>query len=231
MAFKTVLAGICCFTIIYFTGCGNDDTIINPGGGGNTGTTLSGTISGYPGGSIIARAVLFKYSPVIDSFYAGTDTVDNNGELNLSLTTPPSDYLSALGVDTSLNISDTSAKITGFASLKAYNFSNISLALITKKNFADTNVVEGSFVIQYIFSSKAVTITGYDTNISMSDTSIYGYNLNFAAGWNVVTVKQVYKRPAFQQVEFTSGETAGATWRYEISMVPVRKYKLGIVGN
>jgi hypothetical protein len=203
---------------ILFTSCGEDENSVTtppPGGGG---FTLSGTISGYPGGSVIAKAKITKFVPP-DSFFVGTDTVDNNAQLSMSLVTPPTDFLIPIIVPSGITVSDTTATITTFAELGAYNFSGSVIAKIRKKNFQDTNIVEGSFLVQYIFSTKAVTVIGSDTVINLNDTNISAYNLNLLAGWNTISIRLTTLRPNFQLTDFVSGELTGAAWRYETSLI------------
>jgi hypothetical protein len=103
--------------------------------------------------------------------------------------------------------------------LGAYNFSGSVIAKIRKKNFQDTNIVEGSFLVQYIFSTKAVTVIGSDTVINLNDTNISAYNLNLLAGWNTISIRLTTLRPNFQLTDFVSGELTGAAWRYETSLI------------
>jgi hypothetical protein len=202
-----------------FIGCGKDETTINnppPAGGA---FTLSGTISGYPGGSLIAKAMINKFSPP-DSFYVGADTVDNNAALSMSLVTPPTDFLVPIIVPSGINVSDTTCRISSFGELHAYNFSSIMIGHIAKKNYDDT-VVQGSFSMQFLYCTKAVTIMGGDTAINLTDTTITVYNINAVSGWNAFTIKLDVQRPDYSQYSYTSGETGGATWRYMTMTVPL----------
>lgn len=216
---------ICTFSVAYLlNGCGEDEpTITNPPPGGGA-FTLSGSVTNYPGGSVIAKAEILKFIPP-DTFAVGTDTIDNNAQLSMSLVTPPADFLIPIVVPSGVTVSDTSARISGFSQLGAYNFSGTLLANIRKKNFADTNVVEGSFAVQYIFSNKAVTVTGSDTTINLTDTTISAYNLNLQAGWNTVSIRRTIQRPDFELTDFLSGELAGASWRWETSSPLFKKFK------
>jgi hypothetical protein len=202
------------FVIIVFliNGC-SDDTTTNPGGPPSGDPIISGTITNYPGGSIIAKARLQKSTPT-DSFFAGTDTVDNNGVLAMNLLTPPTDFLTPFGVQPGITVSDTTTRINSFSALRAYNFSNAYIGSITYKNFDDT-IVAGSFAVGFAYSTKPVTITGADTSINLLDTNIVAYNLSFTAGWNVFTTQLVEERPNFIRYEVRSGSTAGGSWRYE----------------
>lgn len=209
--FTIVLAAV---IIILVEGCGKDETsVTNPPPGGGGAFTLSGTIAGYPGGSLIARATINKLVPP-DSFYVGSDTIENNAVLSMTLVTPPTDFLVPIIVPAGITISDTTCRVTSFGVLRAYNFSSIQLGQITKKNFADT-AVQGSFSINYLYCTKAVTITGSDTSINLTDTTVTVYNINASSGWVSFTLMLAVQRQNFRKYEFTSGETAGATWRYE----------------
>jgi len=215
---------ICVFSASYLiNGCAEDETITNPPPSGGA-FTLSGSVTNYPGGSVIAKAEIIKSFPP-DTFAVGTDTIDNDAQLNMSLVTPPSDFLIAiyLIVPSGISVSDTSAKITTFGGLRAYTFSGALLGYILKKNFADT-VFEGSFAVQYIFSTKAVTVTGSDTTINITDTTISAYNLSMQAGWNTISIRRTVQRPNFQLTDFLSGELAGASWRWETAPL-FRKFK------
>jgi hypothetical protein len=201
-------------------GCGKDDTVTNPPPGGGGGAfTLSGTITNYPWGSLIARAMINKFVPP-DSFFVGTDTVDNNGELSITPVTPPTDFLVPISVPPSISVSDTTSRISVFGELRAYNFSNVLIGRIIRKNFDDT-VVQGSFAVQYLFSTKAVSITGSDTAINILDTSVTVYSISAVSGWNALTLQLVIERPNFKQYDYKSGETAGASWRYEAVPTPL----------
>ncbi len=211
--FLILAATLSVFCII---GCGKDETITNPPPSGGGAFTLSGTIINYPGGSLIARAKITKLLPP-DSFFVGTDTIDNNGVLSMSLVTPPTDYLGPIIVPSGITISDTTAKISGFAELTAYNFSSVWIGRIEKRNFNDS-AVQGSFAVQYIYLTKAVSITGSDTNTNLNDTTVVVYNLNPVSGWNALSFQLTVQRPNYRQYTYSSGELAGATWRY--SAVP-----------
>jgi hypothetical protein len=194
-------------------GCDEDDGVMNPPDNGSI--KLTGSISGYPGGSSIARAVLQIWSPP-DTFFVGIDTVDNNGSLNMLLTTPPTNFLlPASDISSStIMVSDTTASYTGFSLLYVYTFSNMLSAVLQKKNFADT-VVQGSFLVQYIFATKPFTISGADTSAFGPDTSVTSYNLNLDEGWNVMTIRQTILTTNYSKVELTDGEISGAIWRYQ----------------
>jgi hypothetical protein len=116
----------------FIISCGKDDTITNPPPVSGP-FTLSGTISGYPGGSIIAKAKITKSLPVPDSFFVGTDTIDNNAQLSMVLATPPTDFLVQIAVPPGITVSDTSARISLFSVLRGYNFSNELIAVIQKR--------------------------------------------------------------------------------------------------
>jgi len=205
-------------SIYLLNGCGDDDkTITNPPPSGGP-FTLSGSITNYPGGSVIAKAKITKFVPP-DSFFVGTDTIDNDAQLSMALVTPPADFLVPITVPSGITVSDTTARIISFPELGAYNFSGGIMAKIRKKNFADTNVVEGSFIVQYIFSTKAVTISGSDTTINFTDTTVTSYNISLQEGWNALSIRLTAQRPNFQMTEYLSGELSGALWRYETSLL------------
>jgi hypothetical protein len=192
-------------------GCGDDKVTAPPVDPGNT-PIISGTITNYPGGSIIAKARVLK--PVTqDSFFVGTDTVDNNGVLAMDLITPPTDFLAPFMLSGGIIVSDSSARATSFSNLRAYSL-DAYIGNITYKNF-DDSLVAGSFAIYYIFSTKPVTVTGADTNIFLLDTSVVTYNLNLPDGWSAFTLQLIEQRTNFNRYELRSGVTAGATWRYE----------------
>jgi hypothetical protein len=202
------------FTLNLFSACNSEENnIVNPPT--DDASKLSGTISDYPGGNVIAKVKLEIFSPA-DSFFVGIDTIDSNGLLNMSLTTPPNNFLMPATDFSSptVIVSDSTARYTNFRIVNAYNFSNSQIAVILKKNFADT-VMPGSFFIERFFATKAFTIIGSDTNTIGNYTSIIKYNLSLAAGWNTVTIKIADIRTDFQVGEYTNGELSGATWRYE----------------
>jgi hypothetical protein len=202
------------FTIILSSACSSDeDSIVNPPE--DDATKLSGAISNYPGGIVIVKVKLEIFSPV-DSFFVGVDTVDNNGLLNMSLATPPSNFLLPITyfLSPTINVSDSTAKFINFRIVNVYNFSNEQIAVVVKKNFADS-VMPGSFFVERFFTTKALTITGADTNIIGNYTSIIKFNLNLSAGWNTVTVKIVNITSNFQEGEYTNGEISGAAWYYD----------------
>lgn len=203
--------------LIIIAGCSDDDeNIVNPPPSDNA-FKLTGTITNYPGGSTIAKAPIVIYTSQ-DTFFVGTDTIENNGSLNMLLTTPPTNFLfSAKDIVSSSNIvvSDTTASYTGFTIINVFNFSNIPIAMLLKKNFAGLTLEQGSFYIQYIFATKPFTVMGENTSFYQSDTTIIKYNLNFKEGWNIMNVKLAILRNNSEQLELTMGEPTGATWQYE----------------
>ncbi len=217
------------FTIFYFAGCSNDtvNTVTPPE---NT-PFLSGTIINYPGGSTIVKAMLFGGIPA-DSFTAGTDTVDNTAMLSMNVTTPPANFLDTIstsGLPSGIVISDTTARVTTLAYLSVYGFSNNFIANLQKRNFPDT-VVTGSAITYYLYSSKAFSITGTDTNNTISDTTVITYNINFTSGWNAYSLKVLEKRPNFTRAEFSNGEVSGSSWYYMgIPSSDFRKEKFGLI--
>ena len=210
--------------ITSFYSCGDDtNTITNPPG---ETPYLTGTITNYPGGSIIAKAKLTAGLPA-DSFFAGTDTIDNSGMLNMDLATPPANFLTSINdltLPSGVVVSDTTARIAQIGTLRAYGFSNELIGMLQKKNFMDS-VVTGSFAVQYLYSTKPFTITGSDTMTSVNDTTINIYNVSFVAGWNAYTVRAAERRPGYSRYEVITGEAAGATWYYTTTTLDVLRKK------
>ncbi len=214
------IAALLVFAKVFITGCGDDNTTTPSDPQGNT-PTISGTISNYPGGSMIVKAKISAGVPT-DSFFVGTDTVDNSGIINMPLATPPSNFLVAFGtVPNGVVVSDTTTRAAQVGNLRAYGFSNELLGTMMKQNYTDSAVV-GSFVVQYLYSTKPFTITGVDSNASPTDTTIYTYNVSFASGWNAFTFRLIEERADYRKYEFVSGEASGATWYYTPNIIAVR---------
>ena len=222
--FKSLILILFGLTIISIYGCGDDNiSVTNPPG---STSFISGTISNYPGGSTIVKAKLTAGTPS-DSFFAGIDTVDNNGMLNMNLATPPSNFLVSFNSGTippGVVISDTTTRAAQFGSLRVYGFSNELLGELQRKNFTDSQTV-GSFVVQYLYSTKPFTITGSDTTVNLTDTTLYTYNLTFAEGWNAFTLSVAEKRANYTKYEFVSGDAAGAAWYYAPVIIDIRRNK------
>jgi len=222
--FKSLILILFGLTIISIYGCGDDNiSVTNPPG---STSFISGTISNYPGGSTIVKAKLTAGTPS-DSFFAGIDTVDNNGMLNMNLATPPFNFLVSFNSGTippGVVISDTTTRAAQFGSLRVYGFSNELLGELQRKNFTDSQTV-GSFVVQYLYSTKPFTITGSDTTVNLTDTTLYTYNLTFAEGWNAFTLSVAEKRANYTKYEFVSGDAAGAAWYYAPVIIDIRRNK------
>jgi len=222
--FKSLILILFGLTIISIYGCGDDNiSVTNPPG---STSFISGTISNYPGGSTIVKAKLTAGTPS-DSFFAGIDTVDNNGMLNMNLATPPFNFLVSFNSGTippGVVISDTTTRAAQFGSLRVYGFSNELLGELQRKNFTDSQTV-GSFVVQYLYSTKPFTITGSDTTVNLTDTTLYTYNLTFAEGWNAFTLRVAEKRANYTKYEFVSGDAAGAAWYYAPVIIDIRRNK------
>jgi hypothetical protein len=218
-SFIAALSTIIILSLVW--GCG-DDTTVTPGNPPGT-SNISGTITGYPGGSIIVKAKLTAGTPS-DSFFAGTDTVDNDAMLNMNLSTPPANFLTAFDVSNlppGVVISDTTVRAAQFSNLRAYGFSNELLGVILKKNYTDS-IVAGSLSVQYLYSTKPFSVTGTDTNITGLDTTMYVYNVSFAAGWNAYILRLTEQRTNYTRYDFLSGDNTSATWRYEPSLTADR---------
>jgi len=212
--------GVIALTLLLIAGCGDDNTTTPNDPQGNT-PTLSGSVSNYPGGSMIVKAKINAGTPT-DSFFVGIDTLDNSGIVNMPLATPPSNFLVAFGtVPSGVVISDTTTRATQVGNLRAYGFSNELIGDMMKKNYTDSAVV-GSFVVQYLYSTKPFTITGVDTNANLTDTSIYVYNITFTSGWNAFTFRITEQRTNYVKYEYVTGEAAGATWYYTPSIIAAR---------
>lgn len=213
-------AALLVFAIVFITGCGDDNTTTPSDPQGNT-PTISGSITNYPGGSMIVKAKITAGTPT-DSFFVGIDTVENSGVINMPLVTPPSNFLVSFGtVPEGVVISDTTTRAAQVGDLRAYGFSNELIGRMMKKNYSDSAVV-GSFVVQYLYSTKPFTITGADTSEGPTDTTLYIYNVSFASGWNAFTFRLAEQRANFTKYEFVSGEASGATWYYTPSIVAAR---------
>ena len=115
----------------------------------------------------------------------------------------------------------TPLRATQVGNLRAYGFSNELIGDMMKKNYTDSAVV-GSFVVQYLYSTKPFTITGVDTNANLTDTSIYVYNITFTSGWNAFTFRITEQRTNYVKYEYVTGEAAGATWYYTPSIIAAR---------
>lgn len=215
----TIILGL---TLFY--GCGDDNnTITNPPG---STPFLTGTITNYPGGSVIVKAKLTAGTPT-DSFFAGIDTVENNALLQMDLSTPPANFLMSFNsgnIPPGVVISDTTTRAAQISSLRVYGYSNELLGNIQKRNFTDSTVT-GSFSVQYLYSTKPFTITGSDTTTSVTDTSLYIYNISFTEGWNAYTLRIAEKRTGYTRYEFITGEAAGAAWYYTPSTIDIFRKK------
>ena len=213
-------AALLVFAIVFITGCGDDNTTTPSDPQGNT-PTISGNVLNYPGGSMIVKAKITAGTPT-DSFFVGTDTLDNTGLINMPLVTPPSNFLVAFGtLPEGVVLSDTTTRAAQVGNLRAYGFSNELIGSMTKQNYTDSAVV-GSFVVQYLYSTKPFTITGADTNANLTDTSIYVYNITCASGWNAFTFRLTEQRANFMKYEFVSGEASGASWFYTPTTIATR---------
>lgn len=213
-------AALLVFAIVYIAGCGDDNTTTPTDPQGNT-PTISGNITNYPGGSMIVKAKITAGTPT-DSFFVGIDTVDNSGVINMPLATPPSNFLVSFGtIPQGVVISDTTTRATAVGELRAYGFSGELIGTMSKRNYSDSAVV-GSFVVQYLYSTKPFTITGTDTSASPTDTTLLVYNVSFASGWNAYTFRLTELRANFTKYEFVSGEASGATWYYTTSPIASR---------
>lgn len=217
-------AALLVFAIVYITGCGDDNTTTPTDPQGNT-PTISGSITNYPGGSMIVKAKITAGTPT-DSFFVGIDTVDNSGVINMPLATPPSNFLVSFGtIPQGVVVSDTTTRATQVGELRAYGFSNELIGRMMKKNYTDSLVV-GSFNVQYLYSTKPFTITGVDSNTSITDTTIYVYNVSFASGWNAFTFRMTEERANYRKYEFVTGEASGATWYYTPTTIAARNREL-----
>lgn len=212
-----ILSGL---SLSSFHGCSDDDnTISNPPG---STPFLTGSITNYPGGSVIVKAKLTAGTPA-DSFFAGTDTVDNSAMLSMDLVTPPANFLASINeinLPPGVVVSDTTVRIAQIGSLRVYGFSNELIGMLQKKNFVDS-VVTGSFAVAYLYSTKPFSITGSDTITNVNDTTINVYNVSFTAGWNAYTIRAAERRPGYSRYEVISGEAAGASWYYTSSIIDV----------
>ncbi len=222
--FYSIILLLLGLTMISVYGCGDDNNSVTNSPGSTS--FISGTISNYPGGSTIIKAKLTAGTPA-DSFFAGIDTVDNNAMLNMNLSTPPSNFLTSFNSGTippGVIISDTTTRAAQFGSLRAYGFSNELLGELQRKNFTDSQTV-GSFVVQYLYSTKPFTITGSDTTIGLTDTTLYIYNVTFAEGWNAFSFRIAEMRTNYTKYEFISGEASGAAWNYTPVTIDILRNK------
>jgi hypothetical protein len=206
-----VLSLFCLLILTIFSSCSSNN-IVDPGNETPV-NNLSGSISNWPGQSLIVRAMIIYNTNSAD---VGTDTVLANGQFNINLTTPPPSVLAPIKEfigDTALTISDTGAFFANFSSLWVYDITNTVTGFVQRRNF-DSTIVPGSFLVTYIYSDRNTSITGTVESAGFADTIRSTINLNLVTGWNKFYLRLVSQTSTLTVYEMNNGEPAGAYWYY-----------------
>lgn len=216
---KLILAVVSAFLVFFaFEGCG-DDTIVTSGPPGST-ALISGSIDNWPADSLVVKAIVSFLQVTAD---IGIDTVEPPGIMNLVLGTPPQIVLDNIAdfigdTTASITFSDTSAMVAHFEALAVFADS-LRAGDVDRRNFgADSNFTAGSFTVDYIYTTKNVSVNGTVNLVSGSDTNRVTYNLNLNTGWNTYTVRLNERRENFSALSISTGsEPAGARWYFTIA--------------
>jgi hypothetical protein len=157
---------------------------------------LSGTITTESGAALNG-----EIDELLVSYFYGnssqTYTVTANGAFDFTLSTPVASdlYLLAEDVPNGLRITPVDVKCATFDQIYARrNENNVGPVLKSKK----TTTLE--VLLTYTYANKVAVATGTKDDGDW----VYTYNMNLAAGWNIVVVKKEISGKKYH-VSFTTG--------------------------
>jgi len=193
-------------SLLIIAGCSKDDNNDNPlapGDGGNASTTISGTIDGWNlgAGKTISMTISYDLSTVY-----GSGTVGEDGSFSFVASAPPVavplfGYYDDPDCPGTINVSKQVNFMIGY--LIVSDTSGV-IGYVDKESTTETSSSSSFF----FYVTGDVSVTGSET---CSDNSSTTYNMNMAAGWNLIHEVSTYSNNVSTD-ELTTNEPAGAKY-------------------
>lgn len=196
-----------------------DDSVSNNNYDYNLITSVSGVVYNLPDTSRLVKAIvqLDFINYTVDSTIA-----DSNNSIILSLSTPPSQYLTSvvgyfINDTASVIISDRNAMVNVLRLGAFYDSSGYFAGEIFKNNHLVYNPDSaGYFVVSPLYCDRKLRISGssvflYNNN---QDTSKSNFDINMDKGWNVLTSRIKVSRNGYREEEIFDGEPMGANYYF-----------------
>ncbi len=217
------IAAVSCLCV----SCGGDDEDSKFAASSLTNSVLSGNIESFTASNAnIMAAFLLRYNDTIPLFNVGYGEISSAGKFSFSLATPADSNLTAIESQGYVGtISDPTALVSEVPlQFIAYNGEEFAGGLI-KSNFSSIqgSILKGAAYSIFMYSNKAVTVTGnqtgsyIDSESQVSINAIKNNNYSLIKGWNEIVCKltrlDITSNSISAEVSLSNAITNDLKWR------------------
>lgn len=209
------LFAILIFFVISIQSCSDDSpTSNNNNNNSSLVTSLSGFVNNITSTSRYMKAIVGEDTI---SYIAGTDSVSSDNIFNISLTNPPISALKNLNTlfPSGGGLSDTTAK-GNFLNIGAFNNNagQIDGSLVNSSVPPKSAVTTGDYLLFYMYCDRSVNVSGTQTSIFNSDTTVYNYSVTFETGYNKLKRIITKQRDNYTEFDIKNGGSESTNWYY-----------------